>query len=120
MVEFEIIAQGFSRLMLQEKVHQAVRLIPTGIDEKGNTNWQTTRDILIQKHPEAKMPPPAETLLPEPESDETYHDPIVFERITGDNITKAANRTQCTAGPSGVDAYAWRRFIVSKRFCGPV
>ena len=70
-------------------------------------------------HPEAKITPP-KTLLPEPESDETYHDPIVFERITGDNITKAANRTQCTAGPSGVDAYAWRRFIVSKRFCGPV
>ena len=87
-VEFENIARGFSRLMLQGKVHQAVRLIsnaekgdllaideliPTGIDEKGNTNWQTTRDILIQKHPEAKIPPPAETLLPEPESDETYH-----------------------------------------------
>ena len=112
MVEFEIIAQGFSRLMLQEKVHQAVRLIPTGIDEKGNTNWQTTRDILIQKHPEAKIPPP-ETFLSEPESDETYHDPIVFERITGDNIKKAANRRQGTAGPSGVDAYAWRRFCSS-------
>ena len=98
--------------MLQEKVHQAVRLIPTGIDEKGNTNWQTTRDILIQKHPEAKIPPP-ETLVPEPESDETYHDLIVFEKITGDNIKQAANRRQGTAGPSGVDAYAWRRFCSS-------
>ena len=114
--------------MLQGKVRQAVRLIsnaekggllaideliPTGIDEKGNTNWKTTRDILIQKHPEAKIPPP-ETFLSEPESDETYHDPIVFERITGDNIKQAANRTQGTAGPSGVDqAYGWRRFCSS-------
>ena len=63
-------------------------------------------------HPEAKIPPP-KTLLPEPESDETYHDPIVFERITGDNIKQAANRRQGTAGPSGVDAYAWRRFCSS-------
>ena len=68
-VEFENIARGFSRLMLQGKVHQAVHLIsnveqggllaideliPTGIDEQGNTNWQTTRDISIQKHPEVK------------------------------------------------------------------
>ena len=126
-VEFENIALGFSRRMLQGKVHQAVRLIsnaenggllaideliPTGIDEQGNTNWQTTRDILIQKHPEVKIQPP-EMLLPEPESDEMYHDPIVFERITGDNIRKAANRTQGTAGPAGVDSYAWRRFCSS-------
>ena len=62
--------------------------------------------------PEATIPPP-ETLLPEPESDETYHNAIDFERINGDNIKKAANRTQGTAGPSGVDAYAWRRFCSS-------
>ena len=126
-VEFEKIARGFSRLMLQGKIHQAVRLIsnaekggplsvddlvPVGTDVDGNTNWQTTRDVLIQKHPEGKLPPP-ETLLTELEGDETCHDPIVFERITGDSIRQAANRTHGTAGPSGVDAYAWRRFCSS-------
>ena len=87
-------------------------MVPVATDVDGNTNWQTTRDILIQKHPEGKLPPP-ETLLTELEGDETCHDPIVFERITGDSIREAANRTHGTAGPSGVDAYAWRRFCSS-------
>ena len=38
------------------------------------------------------------------------HDPIIFEQITGEAIRQAALHTHGAAGPSGVDAYAWRRF----------
>lgn len=120
----EKIARGFNRLMLQGKVRRATRLIssadnrgllsidelvPIGVDENGNTTYQTTREIRMQKHPEGKVPP-AELLLEETQNEDSYYDPIIFERITGDTITQAANRTQGAAGPSGLDAHAWRRF----------
>ena len=65
-----------------------------------------------KKHPQGRAVAP-ETLLTEPEVDEIYHDPIIFERITGESIKIAANKTQGAAGPSGLDAYAWRRFCSS-------
>ena len=41
------------------------------------------------------------------------YDPILFEQLTGDLIKWAALRTHGAAGPSGVDAYAWRRLCSS-------
>ncbi|CAB3991271.1 Hypothetical predicted protein [Paramuricea clavata] len=43
----------------------------------------------------------------------SYYDPIVFERITSDLIHEAATKIQGSAGPSGIDAYLWRRFYLS-------
>ena len=123
----EKIARGFNRLMLQGKARQAVRpisnankggllnidsLISTGEDEDGNVQWKTTREVLREKHPQGRAPV-AEILLPEPEINETHRDPNIFERITGEAVKAAANKTQGAAGPSGVDAYAWRRFCSS-------
>ena len=122
-------ARVFSRLMLQGKVNAALRfiskdtnrgilsldsLIPTGKDLNGEITWQTAIDVLREKHPKGKVAP-AETLLSESESHtaEFYHDPIVFEQITGEAIRQAALHTHGAAGPSGVDAYAWRRFCSS-------
>ena len=116
-------ARIFSRLMLQGKVNAALRIIsseskggilslddriPTGQDPDGNTVWPTTRDILIEKHPEGKTPSP-ETLLSELDAEEPCHDPIIYEQITGESIRQAAIHTQGAAGPSGIDAYSWRR-----------
>lgn len=125
-LEFEKITRGFSRLMLQGKVHQAVRLISNAdkggllsldallpnVDGNGNATWRSTRDVLLEKHPEANIPSP-EVLLPNTEADEICFDPVVFERITGETIKQAAMRTNGSAGPSGVDAYGWRRFCSS-------
>ena len=83
-----------------------------GEDENGDIQWKTTQEVLIEKHPQEKATA-AETILTEPEADEIHHDPIVFERITGESIKIAANKTQGAAGPSGLDAYAWRRFCSS-------
>ena len=85
--ELEKIARGFNRLMIQGKVRQATRLIsnadkrgllsidelvPVGVDENGNTTYQSTREILTQKHSEGKVPP-AEVLLEETGNEEIYH-----------------------------------------------
>ena len=35
--------------------------------------------------------------------------PVLFENLTGKSIRSAALRTQDAAGPSGIDAAAWRR-----------
>ena len=122
--EFEKIARGFNRLMLQGKVRQAVRLtsnanrgslldidllIPVGENENGDTEWKTTREVLLKKHPHS-CAPAAETMVTVSEAEDIHHDPIIFERITGEAIKSAANNTQGAAGPSGVDAYARRRF----------
>ena len=124
--EYEKITRGFNRLMLQGKVHEAVRLISIAnkggllsldalipdVDNNGNAIWKTTRDVLLEKHPEGKTSTP-ETLLSENEFDQTHFDPIIFERLTGESIKQAAMRTNGTADPSGVDAFGWRRFCSS-------
>ena len=119
----------YSHLMLQGKVNIALRfiskdtkrgilsldtLIPTGKYLDGEITWQTSINILREKHPKGKVAP-AETLLPESKSHdaEFYHDPIVFEQITGEAIRQAALHTHGAAGPSGVDAYAWCWFCSS-------
>lgn len=67
--EIQNIAKGFNRLMLQGKVRQAVNLlsnanrrgllpldslIPVGIDNEGNTQWKSTKEILLDKHPHGR------------------------------------------------------------------
>lgn len=119
-------ARIFSRLMFQGKVNAALRLlsrdenggilslgdlIPMGIGQNGEIMQQTTRDILLEKHPKGK-PAPDDALL-DTQSINQCHDPIIFEQITGEAIRQAAMHTHGAAGPSGVDAYAWRRFCSS-------
>jgi len=37
------------------------------------------------------------------------YDPILFECLTGDVIKWASWHTHGAAGPSGIDAYCWKR-----------
>ena len=41
--------------------------------------------------------------------------PIIFERIDGEAIRRAALHTEGTAGPSGIDVAGWRRMCTSFR-----
>ena len=75
-------------------------------------NGKRHEKFYAKKHPQGRAPV-AEILLPEPEINETHHDPNIFERITEEAVKAAANKMQGAAGPSGVDAYAWRRFCSS-------
>ena len=45
-----------------------------------------------------------------------FFDPVIFENIDKNSISKAAIRTRGAAGPSGLDADGWRRILVSKNY----
>jgi hypothetical protein len=65
----------------------------------------------MEKHAPWRIPSDG-ILLQDTNSDESYYNPIIFERITGDLIREAATKIQGSAGPSGIDAYLWRRFCL--------
>ena len=113
-------ARQFDKLMKLGKVKSALRLISR--EGKGNVlspnSIQSTTDgpksvldILIAKHPPSTIPP-ADILL-NGDNVNCLHTPIIFEAITGEVIIKATLHTQGAAGPSGLDAYAWRRLSTS-------
>ena len=47
-----------------------------------------------------------------------YH-PVIFEALDGSVIRAAALRTSGSAGPSGLDAYGWRRLCSSLKSASP-
>ena len=108
----EHIAKVFARLMLQGKVHAALRHLEKdhspGIAKLTEETYQELRRL----HPEAK-PARAETLL---DGEPPYFDPIVFTNIDDSSIATAALRTRGVAGPSGLDADGWRRILISKNY----
>ena len=121
------VARDFDRLMSMGKISAAVELlsadarggvlsldsqIPCGLDEAGYPLTQSVKDILIDKHPPARMAVP-ESLLSSDNANAPSYDPILFDRLTGDLIKLAAFHTQGAAGPSGVDAYSWGRLCSS-------
>ena len=116
----------FDHLMSEGKVSMALRLltknskggvlsldsmIPCGVDSSGEPVLRTARDDLLEKHPIGK--PANTTTLLNPPSQATCYDPILFESLTGDVVKWASLHTHGAAGPSGVDAYAWRRMCTS-------
>ena len=97
---------------MQGKVHQALKLLDK--DEAAgvlNTTEETVQ-ILKKLHPEGK-PAEANILIQgEPE----YFDPVIFTNIDESSIATAATKTKGSAGPSGMDADAWRRILISKNY----
>ena len=71
----------------------------------------STRDVLYSKHPTGRLPDPSSLLTSFPESD--CFNPIIFEDLNADSIHHAAMHTHGSAGPSGLDSYAWRRICSS-------
>ena len=113
--------------MLQGKVRQAASLIsnanrkglldldsliPTSEDNEGNMQWKTTKEVLLEKHPQQRMPS-TEILLHDTDFNQSQYDPVMFYRITGDLIKQAATKIQGSAGPTDVHAHQWRRFCLS-------
>ena len=67
----------------------------------------TVQELLQEKHPEAKSPP-AQALV----QDELLPiNPIVFDRLTPDLIKDVGRHASGSAGPSGLDAEAWKRML---------
>ena len=72
---------------------------------------KTVRDVLESKHPSA-APLYHECLDTNCDPSLVSH-PIIFEALDGPVVRAAALRTSGSAGPSGVDAYGWRRSCTS-------
>ena len=72
------------------------------------SGMHTVRDILIDKHPVGQPPAPLSLIggTPDPV------DLIIFDQLTASAIKQAAMHMQGSGGPSGLDAYAWRWFVV--------
>ena len=108
----EHIAKCFAHLMLQGKVHAALRLLDKN-EELGLAELNAENITkLTALHPEAADAD--ESILMSGEL--PYFDPIVFQNIDEAAIAKAAHRTRGAAGPSGLDADGWRRMLVSKNY----
>ena len=81
--------------------------IRCGQDGDGDAAWKSVRDILAEKHPPGQ-PAVSDSLLESDSIDAPCYDPILFEQLTGDLIRWTALCTHGSAGPSGLDAYAWQ------------
>ena len=109
----------FSKLMFQGKVERAIRLL-SDKEEKGllglsdiitdETQSKSVWDILKEKHPPAQMIN-HDSIVPPLESMEVH--PVFFEQIDASLIRKTVLRCKGAAGPSGLDASAWRRLCTS-------
>ena len=111
----------FDQLMSHGRTNAALKLLsssnrgcllPNDVIETSE-GPKTVHDILVTKHPPGK-PARAEALLNDSStSHRISHSSIIFEEITGEKIRQIALKTQGSAGPSGLDAYAWRRLASS-------
>jgi len=106
-------AHSFAKLMFAGNTKAALTLLsdhPRGkclrLNEFVGSTGKTVRDLLVDKHPPAE-PLHTGCLI----SDSTvpdYH-PVIFDDLDGNVVREAALHTSGAAGPSGVDAYGWRR-----------
>ncbi len=106
--------------MRQGKVKAALRLLDNHTKGgvlllndtiQANSNEQTVRDVLFEKHPNGQPAHP-DTLLQPPTTTSDVH-PVLFDRLDGEMIRHIALQTDGSAGPSGVDSHGWRRMCTS-------
>ena len=112
------VARKFSKLMMKGKVRAALQLLtketgagPMRLDDVVEKSEKTVRDILKDKHPQPEPPHP-DALLSTDIVDSDFH-PVLFDSITAEAIRKSALLTEGSAGPSGMDAFCWRRLYTA-------
>ena len=111
--------RGFVRLMLCGRSSAAMHLLrgrsSTGVlslDE--SLEGQKVREILREKHPVAEPANPEYIeATPLPKSQHGHE--VLFESVDGRAIVQAAMATHGSAGPSGLDANAWRHLLTGYR-----
>lgn len=72
---------------------------------------QTVRDVLSKKHP-PKQAPSLSTLI-EPNTPPPEPHPVMLAAIDGQLIRNTVLKMDGAAGPSGLDAAAWKRICTS-------
>ena len=108
-------ACSYAKLIMEGKVWAALYLLsggpPMALDEEVEVKGVvlSVRNVLKQKHPEAKPINPTAVVTTNHMPQEL--DPVIFDEITGPLIRSTALRTEGSASPSGMtlrggDAYA--------------
>ena len=113
----EHIKRVFSRLMLQGRVHAAVRLLTeqgsagmldplSEAHDKSGPTGKTVHEVLAEKHPPQRSADTAAFVqcdtLP----------PLEHVDITSSHIESIARSLRGSAGPSRTDAEQWRSFLL--------
>ena len=105
-------ARTFAKLLMEGKVKAALRMLAQ--DSNGSV-LPLNKDIfetLKKKHPARKPAIPSAVIT----SNSSSHDPshfILFDQLDGLMIRKTVLKTEGSAGPSGLDAMAWKRLCTS-------
>ena len=110
------LSRSFANFMFAGKTKAALDLLSHaengGIlhpSDPSDPNSPSVRDTLINKHPQGQRAHP-ECIVPSPPQE--IH-PVVFDSIDANAIRSASLRTTGSAGPSGLDAYEWRRLCTA-------
>ena len=113
------LARSFANLMFNGKTHAALDLLSNNgkggmlhIDhvlESGADAGLSVKDVLKAKHPVGQSASPADV----PPGTPPQPHPIIFDRMDAALIRSIALRTTGAAGPSGLDAHAWRRLCTA-------
>ena len=109
----ENVQRDFTRLMLEGKVKQALKLVDSDNEITGvHTMNQKVRDTLMEKHPPAEPANP-QALIPgqAPRVEE-----VIFEAIDGKTVQAAAKSVHGSGGPTRGDADNWKDVLCSKVF----
>ena len=114
-------ARIFAKLMMEGKVRAALRIVTDSngigtlpldkVVEPEKEKLETVRNVLLKKHP-PKQPPRPSALI-EPDSPPPEPHPVMFEVIDGQLIRSTVLKMDGAAGPSGLDAAAWKRMCTS-------
>lgn len=117
--EKDQLSRSFANLMFQGKTHAALQLLSDKgkgrvlrfsdtITLKESTPC-TVKDVLMSKHPPGQLASADVIIGDVPPG---VH-PVVFDSVDASLIRSTSLRTRGAAGPSGLDAYVWRRLCTS-------
>ena len=105
-----------ARLFRQKMENGHIRPAARLLEKRESTEILPSTKETLEKIKE-KYPPPStatkEALL---DGERKHPHPVIFSAITGDMVRKAAIETKGAAGPSGMDANAWRKLLTSRKF----
>ena len=105
--------KGFTRLMLEGKVRQALKLVNANSDVSG-VHDLTPRVVekLKEKHPDGQLAEPTALIEGTPPRVE----PVIYEDIDSKMVQEAAKNTSGSGGPTKIDADIWKHLLCSKAF----
>ena len=108
----EHVERVFARLMLQGKVSAALRWVTDNSETSVHDITDDIIKVLNGKHPKAQ-PASNKHII---EGNVPKVEPVIFDNIDGNTISRAAKDTKGSHGPSGASSDLWRRVLCSKSF----